>query len=182
VIDIGEILARGGAPRIAFLRYCVLSISMEPVFVFLAQEFRLRPGHAAALALFDVFCARQAPARLPASEFLPPRELLLEAAIAGIRAQWMQMQSPVPPDEDAALAVATPARTLFDAVSSGVRTDAHGRLAELSATYDPLLTPEENLPGRKINAGQRHFVERVWQPIVKPQLGRAGFWQIATVA
>lgn len=182
MIDIADILAIGGAQRIALLRYCVLSVSMEPMFLFLAREFRLRPDHATALALFDAFCARQAPARLPAYELLPPRELRVEAAILGVRAQWTQMQAPEPPEEDCAIAVSTPPRNLFDVIVNGVRQDAQGRLASLSAGYDPARTPEENLPGGKINAGQRHFVEKVWQPIVKPQLVRAGFWQIATIA
>ena len=182
VVDITEILERGGAPRHAFLRYCVLSMNMEPMFVFLAQEYRLRPGHAAALALFDVFCARQASARLRAYELLPPRELLVEAAIAGIRAQWTQMQSPEPPDEASAIRLATPSRNLFDAIVRGVLQDANGPLARVSSTYDPALTPEENLPGGKMSEGQRHFVENVWHPIVKPRLVAAGFWQIATVA
>ena len=182
MIDIPEILTRGGAQRIAFLRYCVLSVSMEPVFVFLVQEYRLRPGHAAALALFDVFCARQAPARLPAHELLPPRELLVEAAIARIREQWTQMRAPEPPDEDSAISITTPLRNLFDAIVRGVQQDASGRLARLSSTYDPRLTPEENLPGGKLTAGQRYFVEKVWQPVVKPRLAGGGFWPIANIA
>jgi hypothetical protein len=181
-VDIPQILARGGAPRLAFLRYCVLSATLEPMFVFLAREYRLRPCHAAALALFDVFCARQAPARLAAYELLPPRELRLEAAIAHIRAQWTQMQSPASGDDEVTLAVATPAAHLFDALTAGVEQDATGRLARLRSTYDPRLTPEQNLPGGRMTAGQWHFVERVWHPILKPRLVGAGFWRIATVA
>lgn len=182
MVDIPEILAKGGAQRLAFLRYCVLSMSMEPVFVFLAGEYRLRPGHAAALALFDVFCAGQAAARLPAYELLPPRELLVEAAIVRIRTQWTQMQSPQPPDEESAIPNTTSPRNLFDAIVRGVWQDAQGRLALMSSTYDPVLTPEENLPGGKLTAGQRHFVEKVWHPVVRPRLVGVGFWQIATVA
>src|SRR5437867_2774371 len=76
-----EILAKGGEQRVALLRYCVMSITMEPVFVFLAQEYRLRPTHAAALALYDVFCARDALARIGVMEALPPRNLQLQAAV-----------------------------------------------------------------------------------------------------
>ena len=199
--DIFDILERGGPQRIAFLRYCVLSVSMEPMFVFLVQEYRYRSSHAAALALFDLFCARQAPARLAADDLLPPRELLVEAAIGRIRAEWMQMYGPKPPGEisyapqppgenpqaretpgaDSTAVFATPARELFDAIVRGLRQDAHGGLARIGSTYDPLLTPEENLPGGKLNAGQRYFVEGIWQPIVKPRLVAAGFWRIATI-
>ncbi len=181
-VNTAEILSRGGAPRIAFLRYCVLATRVEPLFVFLVQTYRLRPGHAAALALFDGFCARQAPARLGAIALLPPAELRLESAIAPVRAQWSQMQSPLAPDEDAAIAIATPPRHLFDAIVSGLTQDAQGPLARVCAAYDPRLTPEENLPGGKMTAGQRHFVEKVWNPVVKPRLVGAGFWQIADLA
>jgi len=63
-----------------------------------------------------------------------------------------------------------------------VQQDAQRRLTRISSTYDPTLTPEENLQGGRLNAGQRQFVENVWHPILKPRLVRAGFWRIATVA
>ena len=182
MVDIPEILTKGGAQRLAFLRYCVLSFNVEPLFVFLVQEYRLRSSHAAALALFDVFCARHAPARLRADELLPPRELRVEAEVARIRAQWDQMQLPEPPDEESAIPVATPARDLFDAIVHGVLQDAKGRLARVSSTYDPARTPEENLPGGKMTEGQRQFVDSVWHPLLKPRLVAGGFWRIATVA
>ena len=72
-------------------------------------------------------------------------------------------------------AVATPSRNLFDAIVRGVLQDAQGRLARMSSTYDPALTPEENLPGGKMSEGQRQFVENVWHPILKPQLVARGF-------
>lgn len=182
MVDLWKILDRGGAERLALLRYCVLSVTMEPLFVYLVQEYRYRPAHAAALALFDVFCAQQAPARLRAYELLPPRALRVQAAIAAVRAQWAQMQLAESPPEDTAVRIATPARTLFDEIERGVQQDASGRLARLRRAYDPQRTPEENLPGGKLNEGQRQFVERVWQPVVKPRLVAAGFWRVETVA
>ena len=180
MVDISEILTKGGGPRLDFLRYCVMSINMEPIFVFLVDEYRLRATRDAAVALFDVFCARQALARLSAYELLPPRELLVEAAIARIRAE--PVHPPESADDESAIAPATPSRNLFDAIVRGVRDDTHGRLARLSSTYDPALTPEENLPGGKMSAVQRQFVDNVWHPVVKPRLVAAGFWRIATVA
>ena len=179
--DLAEILTAGGERRITLLRYCVMSMNMEPMFVFLASEYRMRPTHAGALALYDVFCTQEAPARLDAYELLPPRELRIDATISRIRDQWRQMQLPEAPDPEAAIAIATPARDLFDVIVRGVREDARGRWAKVSATFDPQLTAQENLPGGKMNAGQRHFAEKVWHGIAKPQLVRAGFWQIATV-
>jgi hypothetical protein len=92
------------------------------------------------------------------------------------------MQAPEPPDEDSAVSIAVPLRNVFDAIARGVQQDGSGRLARLASTYDPLLTPEQNLPGGKLTAGQRYFVENVWQPLVKPRLAAGGFWPIANIA
>ena len=182
MIDIDDILARGGARRLDLLRYCVLSITMEPLFLFLAGEYRLKPTHSGALALFDVFCAMDAPARLSAYEILPPRELGLGAEIAKIRERWKAIQAPPSPDDDDARNAAPwPGRALFDTLVAGVRRDTHKKLEHVSASYDPALTPHENLPGGRLTATQRHFLDRVWLPIVRPRLTGAGFWQIATV-
>lgn len=182
MIDVERTLAAGGAERIALLRYCVISITPAPIFMFLAQQYRLRPTHAGALALYDVFCEPQAPARLPDYELLPPRQLALLVAMAPIRAQWTQMQSPAEPDPETDIAIATPARHIFDTLVAGLRADASGRCASLAATFDPQLTADENLPGGRMSAAQRQFVDRVWVPIAKPRLVGAGFWQIANLA
>ena len=154
--------------------------------MFLAAEYRLRPTHAAALALFDMFCAADAPARLAAYEVLPPRELALAAEIARVRAQWSALQAPPAPaaeehEERARSVPPGPGRALFDVLVKGLRADNHQRLAAVSAAYDPRLTPQENLPGGQLSASQRQFVDRIWQPIVRPRLGGAGFWQVATI-
>lgn len=182
MIAIDRTLAAGGAGRIALLRYCVISITPGPLFLFLAQQYRLRPTHSGALALYDVFCEPQAPARLPDYALLPPRQLGLLAAMAPIRAQWSQVQSPAARDPETDIAIATPARHVFDTLVTGLRADASGLSARLAATFDPELTADENLPGGKMSAAQRHFVDRVWVPIAKPRLVGAGFWQIADIA
>jgi hypothetical protein len=186
VIDIDETLTRGGRERIDLLRYCVISQQMEPLFLFLATEYRLRPAHAAALALFDMFVAADAPARLAAYELLPPRELALGAEVAKIRERWTAMQAPAQPsdaeaDGDVRTSPSWPPRMLFDTLVQGIRSDARGNLVALSGAYDPQLTPEQNLPGGKMSATHRQFVERVWQPIVRPRLTSAGFWQVGTI-
>ena len=184
MIDLDDTLARGGAARLDLLRYCVMSVNMEPLFLFLAGEYRVRPTHASALTLFDLFCAIEAPARLKAYELLPPRELNLAAEISRIRERWTAMQAPPAPAEDeepARSAPSWPARTLFDALVKGVRADTHGRLETVSANYDPRLTPQENLPDGKLSDVQRRFVEHVWQPLVRPRLTAAGFWQVGTI-
>lgn len=178
--DLDAILTGGGAPRTALLRYCVMSVTMEPVFVFLAREYRLRPTHGAALALYDVFCARDAVARVSAPGLLPPRDLRLSAAIRPIRQQWEAMQSPRP-DTDPAAATTAPYKNLFDFILSALCDDPEGPLAALARRYDPGLEPEMNLPGGKLNVGQRHFVDKVWRALARPRLLRAGFWQVETI-
>jgi hypothetical protein len=182
MIDIADTLARGGRGRIDLLRYCVMSIAMEPLFLFLADEYRLRPTHAGALAIYDVFCEPHSRARLSAHDLLPPRELALAAEVARLRERWTAMQAPPEEDDEEPRTVpAGPGRSLFDTLVRGVRADANGKLAAVSAAYDPWLSPAENLPGGKMNASQRSFVDHVWQPYARPLLASAGFWQIATV-
>ncbi len=181
VYDIEQVLRSGGEQRIALLRYCVMSYNMEAVLLFLAREYRLRPTHAAALALFDAFCAPQAPARIRALELLPPRDLRLASAIEPLRRQTVQMQRAGPPDEENAVGITAPHRHLFDFMVEALLNDPGGHLAKLGVDFDPALTPQENLPGGRLNEAQRHFVENVWRPIVKPHLVAAGFWQIADI-
>lgn len=129
-----------------------------------------------------MFCDPRSPARLSVHELLPPRELALATEIARIRNRWTAMQAPPAEDEKEPRAVPPgPGRALFDALVRGVRADANGKLAALAAAYDPRLSPHQNLPGGKMNASQRSFVDHVWQPYARPLLVGAGFWQIATV-
>jgi len=180
--DIDAIFGGGGAPRVALLRYCVLSVTMEPLFVFLTDEYRRRPTHTAALALYDVFCAPDAIARISAAEQLPPRNLRLRAVIESIRSQWDVMQSPAEVDEDGpAPRTTVPHRDLFDGVATALRGDAGGPLAALAARYDPGLEPEENLAAGRMSARQRHFVDKVWRPLARPRLVAAGFWQLSSI-
>jgi hypothetical protein len=186
MIDIDAILARGGRERLDLMHYCVMSITMEPLFLFVSGEYRLRPTHVGALALFDMFCATQAPARLAAYELIPPRELSVAAEVSRIRERWNAMQKPAAENEDhegdTLRSVAPwPSRALFDALVHGLRADVHRKLETVSTSYDPQLSPQENLPGGQMSATQRQFVERIWQPIVRPRLTSAGFWQVATI-
>ncbi len=181
MVNIGEILVKGGEERVALLRYCVISVTMEPLFVFLTHEYRLRPTHLAALALYDVFCAPHAPARLGTLDVLPPRNLALKAAVESIRQQSAHLQSPRAPDDGATVSIATPHRNMFDFVVDSVQGDPTGRFARVGNQYDPGLAPHRNLPGGRMSAAQRHFVERIWRPLARPRLVAAGFWRIANV-
>ena len=180
-MTVAEILSRGGEGRVALLRYCVMSITPEPVFLFLAKEYRLRPTHQSALALYDVFCAPGAAARVRSPAALPPRDLYLSVATGSIRKQWVALHSPEQLEDGVRISTTVPHRDLFDRLTAALEQDPDGPLARVARQYDPDRTPHQNLPGGKMNAAQKHFVEKVWRPIARPMLVAAGFWQIATI-
>jgi hypothetical protein len=177
--SIESTLLAGGRGRIDLLRHCVWSVTMEPVFVFLVHEYRQQPRHAAALALYDVFCAPGAPARLDAHALLPPMNLTLAAGTHTLRAQWLQMHSAEP--AEAPIRTTVPMRGMFDRIVDGLTHDPAGRWARLGLYYNPARDPAENLPGGRMTPAQRHFVENVWKPRVRPCLVSAGFWQMQTI-
>ena len=151
----------GGKPLIDFLDYCVRSIQTDPLFLFLVREYRNGPTAAKARALFELFCARTAPGRISVARSLPPYDLRLEKSL----------QPPAP---------ALPPKYLFDFVAAELGKDSPSFVN--IRRYKPHLTPLENLPDGKMSSVQRHFVQNVWQPIIRPQLIAAGFWRIADVA
>ena len=179
--NVVEILSRGGEGRIALLRYSVMSITPEPLFLFLVQEYRLRPTHLSALALYDVFCAPGVAARVRSPAALPPRDLYLSAATGSIRKQWAVLQSPEQPEDGLRTSTTVPHRNLFDRLAAELQQDPDGALARVARQYDPGRTPHQNLPGGRMNAAQKHFVDKVWRPVARPTLVAAGFWQIATI-
>jgi hypothetical protein len=178
-IDLDEVFSKGGKPSLDVLHYCVLAVQPEPLFAFLVRDYAAAPTAAKAVALYDVFCDPGAEARLGCVAALPPRELRLAQLIAPLR-QALQNVHKTPADADNPTFVPLPPRHLFDELLRHVRDmDTLKRLAD---EYDPSRTPQENLPGGKMNAGQRFFVERVWRPRLRPRLVAAGFWRLATVA
>src|SRR5829696_3291893 len=84
-IDLDHIFTHGGKALIDLLNYCVRSVQMDPVFAFLVEEYRLSPSQAKAVALYDMFAAPGAPARISAEDLLPPRELALQIIIENLR-------------------------------------------------------------------------------------------------
>jgi hypothetical protein len=107
--------------------------------------------------------------------------LHLASAADSIRAQWAALQSPDPPEEGAHIAITVPYRNLFDRVAAALQRDPEGHVARVARQYDPALTPAQNLPGGKMTAVQKRFVEKVWRPVARPRLIAAGFWQIANI-
>jgi hypothetical protein len=182
-LDVKGILKRGGRGQIDLLEFCVLSINTDALFAYCVDEYRLRPQAAAAVALHDVFCAADAPARISATAALPPKDVRIERAVHAFRV-------PAPreavdrgrPDPKPQAAPSLPPKYLFDSVIQTLTCGGGSPWRRLTTSYDPEKTPHENLPGGKLTAPQRAFVDHVWTPIVRPRLVAAGFWKLATIA
>ena len=173
-------LAAGGAGRVAFMQYCVRSVTPEPLFLFVAGEYRFRPSHHSALAIYDVFCAVDSPARIRFPDALAPKELRLAATINELRSQ-VEPPAGLSEDEKSRLGQIPPRLDLFGHLAGRVAGSREGPLAELARRYDPSLTPDQNLPGRRMNANQRFFRDKVWGPLIRPRLVSAGFWQLGSI-
>lgn len=173
-------LETGGAGRVALLQYCVRSVTPEPIFLFASAEYRRRPTHNAALAIYDVFCAIGSPARIRVPDALPPRELSLSAFVEGLRAREVEPHDRA--EQAEAQSGLMPARfDLFDKLSAWLQGSPDGPLAELASAYDPALTPDQNLAGGRMNASQQFFRDKVWVPVIRPRLVGAGFWQLSAI-
>src|SRR5262245_18960881 len=157
-IDVEEVLRRGGKGLLDLLSYSVFSVQLEPLFVFLAGEFRQAPTAAKALALNDLFCAPGAPGRLRTYEVLEPRELRLRRALDPIREAAARPAPAEDEGEEMTPPVPIPAAHLFDFLVAQLQGLADGPLQQVARQYDPDKTPAENLPGGKMSAGQRSFV------------------------
>jgi hypothetical protein len=178
--DLDDLLARGGKGRIDLLQFAVYSAQPEPLFVFLAGELRLGPTVERAVALDDVFCAAGAAFRLRCTDLLAPNDLRLVTLLRPLRHYLQQLASPPLDDDGKPIPPRRPSfGGLFDSVISHVRGSDHWRA--IADAYDPSPGPHENLPGGKMTAAQRHFVDRVWQPAVRPRLVAAGFRQVAAL-
>jgi hypothetical protein len=180
--DVSEVFDRGGRELIDLLEYCVLSMKFDVLFVFAAREYRMGPSVPAALALYDVFCAPAAPAPLTVRSLLPPRDLRLPHLVEPLRRLLERAQLHAADSEGPLPVLPAPASHLFDHLASRLATDPEGAMARLGGEYDPRLEPVENLPGGRMTAGQRAFVENVWRLSVRPWLVASGFRRMANVA
>jgi hypothetical protein len=178
-IDLDEVLQGGGKELGDLLQFSLLSVQLEPLFVCLVRDYRGNATVARAVALFDAFLATSAPARIRAEAVLPPRELRLQAAVNIWRERQSGLAGPPLPGERPV--VLRPPRDQFDAVVAHLRDRPDGPLQQIARAYDPTRTPHENLPDGKVSAGGRLFVDRVWQPRVRPLLVAAGFHRVAAV-
>jgi hypothetical protein len=74
-----------------------------------------------------------------------------------------------------------PPKILFDALYAVLTADDFAPVRHIRETYDPGRPPAENLPGGRMNAGQRQFVEYTWRAHVRLRLVQAGFPRVATI-
>ena len=176
-LDLIEVFERGGRPLIQLLDYCVRSVQMDPVFVFLVGQYRTFPSVPKAVAIYEVFCAPEALARVSVIEVLPPRNLGIQAAIE----PWRASLRSGPPGSAHPTARLLPAKYLFDAMAWEVAAKS-AAFRQIRRNYRRRRTPMENLPGGRMTSGQRQFVDRVWEPKLRPRLVVAGFSGMATIA
>jgi len=178
--DINEIFSQGGKDLMNLLDYCIRSIQVDPIFVFLVQDYRNSPTVAKAVALYDLFCVPNALARLSTQEVIPPMDLRIQSSIRPIRDYWTRSQVKSFSGVRDSLPPLLPPRYLFDFISSSVQKSSKA-FSAIRRRYKPRRTPVENLPGGKMTMIQRHFVEKLWEPIIRPQLVAVGFWRIASI-
>lgn len=180
-IQIADVFRIGGVGLIDFLHYCVFSRQLEPVFAFLVQEYRNHATSGRALALYDLFCAQGAPARIKAEPVLPPLDWRIHRSIQPIRPKLVGT-GPEPGGANEIpqpLGLSTP--YLFDFIVRYLEDTADRPLQTIARQFDPCREPLENLTDGKMTPSQRAFLENVWRPIVRQQLIKAGFWRIANI-
>jgi len=185
---IETLLNRGGQVRVDLLRYAVKAVILEPLVLFVVNEYRLRPSVAAALAIYDAFSAQTAIARVDAAAKLPTRDLRLTATVRALRAQadafneaMKFAQGKADEDSNGVTAVLpTVDRGLFNSLIVSLWEQPQGALQRMEQEYDETLTPEQNI-GQRLSASQRNFVSQVWRPQLRPMLVEAGFWQLSSI-
>jgi hypothetical protein len=177
-VEVGALLAAGGKPLVDLLHYSLLSVQPEPLFACLARDYRGRPTVAGAAALFEVFLAAGAPFRLRADAVLPPRDPRLAEAVRPWRDRPPALAGPPSGERPVVL---VPPRGLFDPVGAHLNSQPDGPLQQIARSYDPVRTPHENLPGGRVSAGGRFFIDNVWKPRVRPALVAAGFARVAAL-
>ena len=178
-VDLNRILERGGKGWIDLMDYAVRSMQMDLLFLALVRDYRNHPTVPKAVALYELFCTLQAPARISVEETLPPRNLQLQAAIR----PYQSAQLPVPGTNipGTPRPPVLPPKYLFDSVACRLE-QLSPALRNIRRRYKPGRSPQANLPGGKMTASQRHFVDKVWEPMIRPRLVAAGFWRVGTVA
>jgi hypothetical protein len=169
-MEVLETLDRRSKGMLDFLDYCVRSMQTDPVFVFLVQEYRCNPTIPKAVAIFHTFCSPGAPAKLS----IDTDDQHLLNAIRPITVSWTRMQAALVFGPGNGAPPPPPPSWLFDGLAQQImRGGIVGKLKEMYQT---------ERAADRINRVEQHFVEKIWQPIIRPHLVAAGFWRIAEVA
>lgn len=179
-INLDEFFSGGGKELIDLLDYGVRAVQADLLFIFLVQEYRQHPTTPKAVALYDIFCAPHSPVRLSAAERLPPIHLQIEVALRPLRSN-LALVAAARASAAVAPPLILPPKFLFDAIDLHLREKSLA-LRGVLRRYRPQRTPLANLPGGKMNAGQRHFVEKVWEPKLRPLPVGAGFRRMGSIA
>ena len=178
---IDDIFRAGGRELIELLNYCVFTIEMDPLFVFLASEYRVMPTSDKALVLYDTFCMRRSVACVSATDVLSPSDFRLERSIQPIRQPLMRIVDPGAEPPRFVPVTLTPGKHLFDSVVQEIRMGPDYGWARVQERFDPDLGALGNLPERRLSNPQRQFVEHQWKPQLRPRLVSAGFRRLANV-
>ena len=158
-----------------FLEFCVSTGEMEAVFLHLVEEYRAAPAISKAVALYDIFCAPCAPAKVRADAVLPPNDMRIQNAMRPIKLNWTRMQAAFVFGPTTHISNTPPPRSLFDALARHIAKS--GDFQNIKARYRAWLS-DGNSDDTPSNEVQRHFLERIWQPIIRPHLVAAGFFEL----
>ena len=180
-IQIADVFRIGGVGLIEFLHYCVFSGQLEAVFAFLVQEYRNHATSRRALALYDLFCAPGALARIKAEPVLPPLDWRIHRWTQPFRPKLARRGPEPGGTNEIPQPLGFPAPYIFNFIILYLEDTGDCPLHAISRQFDPARAPLENLPNGKMTPGQRAFLENVWRPTVRPQLVAAGFWRIANI-
>lgn len=85
---------RGGRELVDLLTHCVFSFNTDALFLFLVREYQFRPQADSALAIYDVFCAANAPARISDTRSIPPKDMRIDHAICTLRREFLAATQP----------------------------------------------------------------------------------------
>lgn len=178
-VDIEKIISGGGKELVDLLNYAVRAVQTDLLFVFLVEEYRNAPTAHKAVALYEIFCAPQAPARLSAVELLPPVHPSLEVALRPLRANVAAVNEArgsgsTPP------VLLLPAKFIFDSIVLHLKKKSPG-LRHIKRRYRVERSPSANLPGGSMSEAQRFFVDRVWTANLRPRLLAVGFRRVSSI-
>jgi hypothetical protein len=146
------------------------------VFVYLVeQEYANHPSKKRALALYDVFCAEDAPMRVNADQALPPVDKALVYEMQSIRLDILATEdmNAVKRKVTATFGSRKPGKGIFNDVINALR-GSDSSLSDACKKYDPDKGALGSLGG-EMNSSQRNYVRTSWIGKARPRLVAARF-------